>query len=410
MTLHAPVSHRAHHTLHTLQVQRRNLARTRKRQLLGVAVLAVLLILQFFFNLLTTQSTLPSGATSDIIYGGVASKEELLLQYDDQTSDFHLLANTVGITRENIEQVTPKRTWPAETIPSGPLVIWSRSANYQPITSQYYASLSPSFVIKDPHTHHFFYGTPLNSSALFAIEKKPALLGKNSQGQPFAILQDSGNIIMGWEASKAHNFCYATPNTDSLLRCPKSNSFTTTLNVTTLQSKTDGHLLKIKPGNTLRYTLHYKNESDQTITLTPHIAIDDILEYAELIESSNASWNASTKTLSWHPITLTPQQSASNSFDIKIREQAPLTRQNSNNARSYDCRMSLYYGTLDSVAIVCPPAKVIERAVNQDVPYNTAVFGGWLLLIVQCLLVIRNDIVLRKLTKAIDTQRGEIAP
>lgn len=395
-----------------LLAQRAIVRRTKRHQTIGVLLLSLFLMAYFLISLTLQKDTLDSN-TSDIVYGGITSKEEALLEFDRPDSSLRMLSEKLSIDRKSIENSQEKTSWNTSSFTDTPLVVWSRSPNYQPAQDPQHTFSASVFTIKQTTSSSLtslYYGTPLASSSTYSLEDKPALIGQTKTHQPFAIMENSGNIISGWNEARVANFCYKTPDNDAYIHCPNATSLSTSVKVTNMHYNTDAHFLKSKPGDTLQYTLVSKNNSALPITLRPTIDINDILEYAALHEYGEAQWDKTRNHLTWPVATLNPQQEIQRTFTVKIKDPVPLVKQNGNNPRSHDCRLSTYYGGLDTIEIICPPAKVIERFVASDTPIDTVSLGAWSLLFMSSLLLIRNNIVYNELTKAIEATRRRIAP
>lgn len=380
----------------------RNMSRIRRRrQYASLVVIIITLVLQFFTTL-QIRSAIPSqGATSDVIYGGITSKEELLLAYDNRDSPFSALASSLDIDRKAITTLDYTPRWSAKKMQSLPIVVWSMSPNYLPFESLQKTERGSIATIKDPSSRYLFYGTAVESTLFYALDTQPVYRGVTRQGTPFTILANSGNIITNWSTAQNVNFCYRSPDPESVLNCPNSNRYITRMFIDNISYKTDGHFIKNRPGDKLRYTLSIENASNEPLILQPRLLIDDVLEYSDAISVEDGNIELQYKSIQWPVAKIPAAQKRSFSFVTTLKKDVPTTRQNETNAQSNDCELSVYYGVADSVAIICPPPKVIERSINSSLPYDSTLIGTWVLLLGVSLLTIRNDIVIRKLNQEI---------
>lgn len=376
----------------------RNISRTRRsQQYLGMALLVLFLMISFLAVNYSRSIETPQGATSDVIYGGTTSKEELLLTYDNPKSQFSSLAHSLEITRSSLNRASYSPQWSAKELGEMPLVVWSMSPTYLPAAGQSDAVNGSVATIKNANSRYLFYGTAIDDSLAYTLNKQPIYRGVTPDGMTYAILTQSGNIITTWDKAQTVNFCYRSPDPDSLLNCPNSNRYHTKMTIENTSYKTDGHFIKNRPGDTLRYTLSIKNASKNKVTLQPRLLIDDILEYSDTITPINGEVALERATVQWPIAEITPETTQSFSFTARLKRALPLVRQNETNAQSNDCTLSIYYGNTDSVAIICPPQKVIERSINRILPYDTTTIGAWVLLFGTGLLAMRNTLLVRRL-------------
>jgi hypothetical protein len=405
MQRHAHKIHDPKKVVPHLRAQR-NISRTRRRrQYITLVILAIFVASQFLISLYN-HGQIPQGADSDIIYGGATSKEELILSYDQPSSKFSLLASSLGIDRKAMSQVRYTPEWTTTELHSLPAVVWSTSPNYFPASSTRQQDNGAIAAIKDPASRYIFYGTPIEAGSLYILDTQPVYTGKTQQGISFAILANSGNIITSWDTAQNVNFCYRSPDPESILNCPNSNRYITSMSIENMSYKTDGHFIKNRPGDTLRYALKIRNDSSDTLTLQPRLHIGDVLEYSETVSVDNGIIDLNHEIVQWPTTSIPAGEEHSFKFLAGLKKDIPTTRQNETNAASNDCRLSVYYGVADTVAIVCPPPKVIERSITRVLRYDPTILGAWVLLMSVSLLAIRNDLITRKLDHEIIKYQG----
>ncbi len=114
--------------------------------------------------------------------------------------------------------------------------------------------------------------------------------------------------------------------------------------------------------------------------------LDDVLEYATLVDAGGAKFDEATKTLTWPSTTLEAKQKQSRTFAVQLLPSIPLTNTGTSFASSYDCKMTNTFGNQIDIMVDCPPEKVIiEQTVSelpQTGPRENMIFAGILLSIV----------------------------
>ena len=350
---------------------------------------------------------------SDLLYGGFSSKEELLLTLDDSKNNSYPknLLRALNISATDIKEGSLEPTWQSyvQSDQSRPLVIWSRSANYQPPFLSQGALLQPKFAVASDTS--IYYGSPIDSAFVKPLSLSPALTGKDLFGEYFHILASTGNVITTWDTAQTATLCYKTPDRSlSYLNCPNSNDFKSSISAINKSYNIDAQYLKAKTGDYLEYTLTTENHGNEVVRFHPLVSVDDLLEYTTLETFSGATFNSKYATLTWPSQTLSPNQKQTFRFTVRVRDTVPSRHQNSNNARSYDCRLTTYYGSLYSVDITCPPQKVIERLLTAPNHSNFVLYSAWFILIVNSLLILHISASIRRTQIDINELRRSIAP
>lgn len=133
------------------------------------------------------------------------------------------------------------------------------------------------------------------------------------------------------------------------------------------QNSTDATLTTAKPGDKIVYKMTASNINQTEETFTFKTNLDDILEYANIFETSGGHIQNSINSniLSWNTITLKPGETKSQSFTIKIKSIVPAMARSSKDRNSYDCRIDNTFGNTTSIAIDCPTPKMIEKIISK---------------------------------------------
>ncbi len=128
----------------------------------------------------------------------------------------------------------------------------------------------------------------------------------------------------------------------------------------------DANNTTAKPSDTLRYTISIENTGDAPATLVLDgeygESIADILEYADLVDRGDATFNAQTGFLSWGQTTIKPGEKVEKTFTVKIKDPVPATPVSLSNPLSYDYILHNKYGRDVNVKLDKPTSKVVEQA------------------------------------------------
>lgn len=131
----------------------------------------------------------------------------------------------------------------------------------------------------------------------------------------------------------------------------------TAFNIT--QAK-DADSVTALPGDIIQYNLRIDNRSDKTITAKFADNISDVLEYAELINFSEASLDSMTNVLEWPSQNISAHSYRIESFSVRLKEQIPAIAQGKFNKLSYNCQLNNSFGNDINIAVSCPAVKIVE--------------------------------------------------
>lgn len=353
----------------------------------GVLVLlsGIFLLLQYFVAMSPPSSANSSSYASDSIQGGISSKQEAIVQYDNKDSAFRSSLDALYITRDDLvgsyESTLDK--WIAKNDTS--IVAWSRSPIYSLELDASGQSASPSFLATSNNKSFRYYGRSANNDQLSKSPYK-ILAGKSLKSGNFAIIKDSGNLMT---TKSSADTCYKQPNdTLSYINCNNSNTFKTVTKITNISYKTDAMYIKNRPGDRLHYGLQLENTGQTAVRLSPELYIGDILEYSSLHSVENAKYDKITNYLLWPQITLQPGQKGSYGFSVQLLSPTPLNARGATNTTSYDCYASSYFGGITNIKLACPAPKVFERMIATW-PAGYVLALSWLVFVINIILYIR---------------------
>lgn len=391
-----------------LKKQIQTVTSIKRKQLIVVFLLISFLFYSFISTLPTTHSQSSTPHSSDILYGGYTSQLDLVQKVSPSHATTSSIMELFGIDETTLRD-SPRMSFSSLSNKStNPLIIWSKSANYQ-FSLANSTQMKPVFVAKTKKTNTIIYGSVVPKQLYDELQQKVTYIGTSSKNVPFGIIKESGNLVTTWEASQVITECYQAPNsTLSYTHCPNSEQVLTSIKAENTTFKTDAHLLRTRPNDTIRYTLEIKNQSNTPIPVTAEVILDDILEYSKLDDSSG-TFHSSTQSLKWPTTSLQPNQKNSYSFSVTLLDKVPLTKRNTHNSRSHDCAMSVYFGKLDTIYVQCPAQKVIERAGHTHLSPGILWFA-WILLFIQCILLMRNSILLKDLLNQQHRERERMVP
>ncbi|MBC7459431.1 hypothetical protein H7200_01815 [Candidatus Saccharibacteria bacterium] len=347
---------------------------------LGLVFVALALVVQSLVVFQPPESA-NAAASSDFVYGGLGlgSKRSLnnfLAPYDSNATNLRDIMNATGITRAEIASAQfgsfitgDKLGWGREPRAGGTAITVKNSAG------------TPVGAI---------YGRPLN-----VMNGRNAQIygwiGYSANVGWFAIMQACGNLITDRVPPPV------TPPTPPPTPPPAPPTPTPTppkpanvvLSKSAINATQNGVVastVTAKESDKITYTITVKNTGEVAKLTTLEDSLDDVVQYATLIDNGGGTFDATKKVLSWPAVELKGGETQVRTFTVQILATIPATPQGLSDPTSYDCVIDNVFGTTDvSIPITCAPPKVIEQITTElprTGPRENALFAGVVLAVV----------------------------
>jgi hypothetical protein len=152
-----------------------------------------------------------------------------------------------------------------------------------------------------------------------------------------------------------------------------------------LTSNSDAQKTVAKADDRIKFTLTAKNEGYADAAFTFEDQLEDVLEYASLLDQGGGEFNKDTKTLSWKEVTLKPGEEMKRIYTVQLANSIPAAARGVSDPTSYDCRMINTFGNTTKIDVDCPAPKIVEQTVKQlptTGPTENLLFAGIALAIV----------------------------
>jgi hypothetical protein len=342
----------------------RRLKKEQATRRLGLIFVALALVVQSLVVFQAPESANAS-STSDFVPGGLGlgsnrSLNNFLAPYDSNATNLKDIMNTVGITRAEIAAAKfgsfmtgTKLSWGREPKPNASAVTVKNSAGT---------------------TVGTIYGRPL--SVLNGQTDIYGWIGYSAHAGWFAIMQACGNLVTNNVPPPVKPPTPPAPGKVTLSK--------TARNIT--QGNVSASSITAKENDKITYTLTAENVGGVAKVTKLEDNLADVLQYATIIDKGGATFNETTKVLSWPDITLAPKEKQTRTFAIQILATIPATPKGLSDPSSYDCVIENVFGTSGvTIPIVCAPPKVIERVTTElprTGPTENMVFAGVVLAVV----------------------------
>jgi len=139
-------------------------------------------------------------------------------------------------------------------------------------------------------------------------------------------------------------------------------------------------------GDKIEYTISVENRGLVAKKVTIRESLNDVLQYATLIDGGSGTFKKSDKVLTWPEVAIEPGKTQTRSFVVQVMKEIPTTNTGVSDESSYDCVMTNTFGNSVDIAIKCPQEKVlIERTVSElpkTGPGENILFAGILFAVV----------------------------
>lgn len=296
-----------------------------------------------------------ASSEQDIIRGGVSSLNDFLLRYDNNEQDVKDIFNTAGLTRSEIAAAREGAITASDNT-----YVMSRYGQLGPDGKEVSMAYQRSAGGMDVR-----YFSPMASLAAPNVKFK-GWIGKSAALGWFGIIQSNGSL-----ATKG------LPTTIDPADSAATNA-TKTVTATNLTQETlETEKSPAQPHDKFTYTLKLSNPRNTTVTGTFSVRIDDILEYATLIDGGGGTLDIKTGTLSWPQVELSPGENQSRTFAVQLLPSFPATATGQSNPASYDCNMAITFGNQLKSPVNCPPVKVLEGVFQTMPPLGTGINIGF---------------------------------
>ena len=140
-----------------------------------------------------------------------------------------------------------------------------------------------------------------------------------------------------------------------------------------------------KENDRITYLLTVENTGLAATTTDINELLDDVSEYASIIDSGGGVLDQEAKTLSWTNIKLAPKEKQTRAFTVQVSEKISAMPQGLEDKDSFDCVMTNTFGNTVQIPVKCPTPKVVENIVSEmpkTGPTENLVFAGVLISIV----------------------------
>lgn len=324
---------------------------------LGLVFVALALVVQSLVVFQPPESANASNP-SDFVPGGLGlganrSLDNFLRPYDANAKHLKDIMNQFGITRAEIT-ATQFSSWLAT----------SNKLSWGHVTRPG----STAIAVKDTAgtTLTTVYGRP--QTTYFSPNTRVyGWVGYSQTMGWFAIMQSCGNLVTeGLPPAPA-----PTPAPPKPAPTPAPTVLPAKISLSKSaknfsQGNVDASTVTAKENDRITFTITATNSGGTAETISLDDSLDDVLEYADLIDKGGGSFNETTKVLSWPSITLQPGTTESRIFAVQVLATIPATPQGQSDASSYNCAMENVFGTVAVIVpVTCAPPKVIEQVVTE---------------------------------------------
>jgi hypothetical protein len=356
------------------------------------AIAAVLIVGLQFATIAAPPTPSNAASPSDIIYGGIVSKADLLNRYDG-SAELQSLYNYFGVTRQDV-------------VNTQVVEINSRDHSLNSLGRVQHAAGDQKILV-GAHTYwarylyQFDTGANVQRGSTYQV-----LQGKRSRdGGYFAIMFHCGNIVFKTIPPKPtpppppkptpiptpKPTPSATPKPTPIPTpkptpkpTPPPAAFTKAKSAFNVTQNIDATTAPANAGDVIRYTLTTKNVGGTTDAYTVVEHVEDIIEYADVTDPAGATLQNGVMT--WPAATIKPGATLTKTFTVTVKNPIPATPVGLSDKFSYDLRMDNVYGNAVSINIQPPFAKQVEGA-STSLPDTGASTSTIIVMIISALVL-----------------------
>ena len=329
-------------------------------------IIAIIAVAAHTLFVILPPSSANTSSSNDLISGGVTDLPTLLHKYDTNERNLQDILTTLGITRD--ELLAAKK---GSASLKNATYITGRTAGYS-----YQAGEREYTFEKANGDMSTMYLYRTENLALDRRAIYPAFISHSERLGKFALLQTSGNVVLSRaphivstdscqfndELNTTSEQCRPCPSDANVgVTARACNSpFLFSKSATNASQRQPADSVAARASDRIIYTIKAKNVGDNDSNITLSDRIDDILEYADVINTNGGIFDPSTASLSWAEESVQPGASISKNFAVRLKPHLAATAQGLSNPTSYDCIMSNTYGNSLYIPVACPAAKHVE--------------------------------------------------
>jgi len=366
----------------------KQLRNERSKRQIGLIFVFLAVVIQLFAGLFPPESA-NAGNPSILIDGGVQSVDEYLDYYDQNAKNIRDMLSSLGINRADIAASKQAALPTSDTVS-----FWSMQ-NDRSENSTAYSFQMPSGKMG------IAFHQPLNPS----VGPPEVFVGTASQsGDWFAITKKGGNLITGTSDTSGCPAWFSTSieqSSTTLLNvagvCPPT--LQPSLSVRAIMHSSSSAPSIANTSDRIAYTLSITNNSSATASVSPAINLEDVLEYARILDNGGGEYDYDTRMLKWPAVALSSQEKTERSFIIQLLPTIPSTARGEFIEASYDCRLQASFGNTIIIPVNCPPVKYVEQLTRTliDTPKWVSLLCAACLLAISSFLYARSRELLTEL-------------
>lgn len=187
-----------------------------------------------------------------------------------------------------------------------------------------------------------------------------------SVSHTYTVQMNSKLISTTTDCSMRNNFVGEVVTVPVACSTPPAKISTSKTVVNVSQGNIDATKTTAKENDHITFTVTASNTGGTAKDFVFEDNIGDVLEYSKLVDKGGATYNESTRMLSWPQVSLKPGEKQVRTFSVQILPTIPATPQGVSDPSSYDCRIeNAFYTSSVMFPVSCPTPKVIEQVVPE---------------------------------------------
>ena len=336
----------------------RRLRKEQASRKVGFVFMALALLVQSL-TIFSPPESANAASPSDLLRGGIKTKDELLTAYDANTSGYKDLVTYAGITRQELEETNEGTFNSLDDNRS--IVSWGHVSRF----SEAEGEVTHTVKLSDG-TATSIYSSPLWrwDSLEYTLKNGstyPALIGHSKKNGWFAVMKNCANLAFKKEPTPPPLPIPPKPSPEPP-KVVKITKMKTAYNLTQQKNAAD---TVAQAGDRIEYTLTIKNDGNATAIQTIKEHLTDVVEYATINDTGGGSYDDKLNILEWKGIKILPKTAETRKIVVELAKEIPATPRGKSDPNSYDCRMLNSFGNTVSIRVDCPTPKVIEQTVTE---------------------------------------------
>ncbi|NCU38443.1 hypothetical protein EOL96_05300 [Candidatus Saccharibacteria bacterium] len=136
------------------------------------------------------------------------------------------------------------------------------------------------------------------------------------------------------------------------------------------QGNVDASTVIAQASDKIMFVLETSNTGKAATEVEVIENLDDVIEYASVIDTGGGVYDKNSKTITWPKTSLEPNEKQLRIFNVRLLDTIPTMGTGVSDGSSYDCKMINSFGNTVEINVDCPIEKQIVEQTVSELPHT----------------------------------------